>query len=900
MALTIGSQLGSHEITALLGKGGMGEVYRARDLKLKREVAIKILPEEFARDGDRVGRFQREAEVLASLNHPNIAGIYDFQEANGSRYLVLELVEGETLADRIARGPIPVNEALAITKSICEALEAAHEKGIIHRDLKPANVKITPDGKVKVLDFGLAKALEGTVLQTISNSPTMLSVAATNAGMILGTAGYMSPEQAKGRAADHRSDIFSIGCILYELLTRRLTFEGETVTEVIASVLKQDPDLSLIPANIHPRVIELVRRCLAKDPRQRWHASADIRVEIETILKESGGLKSADSASAQHSPWKLVFVAAAAAVAGALLAAGILWNSRPKLSPPIMRFSFELPAGQQITRGGRSAIAISADGQNIVYQAKGQLYLRAMSGVDSKVIDGTNQDAGNPFFSPDGKWIGFYSVSERKLKKIAITGGAAVSIAETEFPYGAYWTEDDQILFADAQKGLYRISANGGTPEMLIAAKSGETLHGPQLLPDRDHILFTVASTAGASLVSRSLMWDKAKVVVQSLKTGERKTIIDGGADGRYVPTGHIAYGLGSTLFAIPFNIKTLEKTGGPVPVTEGVLRAIGASGAAHFAFASDGTMVYFEGANGATTGTIKLALVSRDGKETPLPIPAGVYAEPRFSPDEKQVAVLALDESDNLTLSIYDLTQTSALRRLTFQATDHPVWTRDGERLIFQSGGSLFWQRVDGKSAAEELLKPKQGLDDPNSISPDGKTLLFHASDNGGDIWSLSLDGEHKAKSLISAPANQQGAYFSPDGQWVVYSSGGSNQNEIFVQPFPPTGTKYQVTTTGGVSPIWSPDGKQIFYLSNGGPARQLFSVDVHIRPSFGTSPPVKLPINNIVARNALVRPYDIASDGKQFVILERESSADAILQPQMRIVLNWFRELQERVPAK
>ncbi|HLH30600.1 MAG TPA: protein kinase, partial [Terriglobia bacterium] len=689
MPIAIGSVIGSHEITALLGKGGMGEVYRARDLKLKREVAIKILPEEFSRDTDRLSRFQREAEVLASLNHPNIAGIYDVEDVNGSRYLVLELVEGETLADRISRGPIPVKEALEISKNIAEALEAAHEKGIIHRDLKPANVKLTPDGKIKVLDFGLAKALESAPLQMASNSPTLLSVAATNAGMILGTAGYMSPEQAKGRAADHRSDIFSFGCLLYEMLTGRLTFEGETITEVLASVLKQDPDLSLIPSNVHPRVVELIRRCLAKDPKRRWHAVADVRVEIETILDESAGLKTADATDRRRPRWQLPALIGGTAIAAAAVTAMMMSTLRPVAPTPVMRFSFMLPDGQSPTRAGRHLIAISPDGQSIIYQANRQLYLRKMSDVNSTVIEGTNQDPAEPFFSQDGKWIAFYSLSDGKLKKIALTGGAAVNIADTAFFSGASWSTNDQILFADFQKGIQRVSANGGNPELVIAAKPGELMHGPQLLPDGDHILFTV----GSSSTTPTSRWDKAKVVIQSLKTSERKTVIDGGTDGRYLPTGHIVYELGTTLFAVPFKADKLEKTGGPVPVTQGVLRAT-TNAPAFFSVAANGTLVYFVGTNTILGGPTKLALVSRDGKQTVLSLPAGQYTEPRISPNGKQLAVLTSSDSDTNVLSIYDLSQTAALRRLTFQAVGSPVWTRDGQRLIFQSAGSLFWQR--------------------------------------------------------------------------------------------------------------------------------------------------------------------------------------------------------------
>src|SRR5262245_31620581 len=591
----IGKELLHYYIEAQIGAGGMGEVYQARDTKLGRAVAVKILPEIFARDSERVARFEREAKLLAALNRSNIAAVYGLEQVDGRHFLVMELVEGDTLARKIENGPTPVEEALKVAHQVVEALEAAHEKGVIHRDLKPANVKITPEGKVKVLDFGLAKAMDVAPSEAAAmNSPT-LSIVATNAGVILGTAGYMSPEQAKGRSADQRSDIFSFGCILYEMITGRSTFDGETVTEVIASVLKQEADLSLIPANIHPRVVDLIRRCLAKDPKKRWHAAADVRVEIETILAESRGVKSAEFAAARMPRWQLAAIMSSTAIVAALAAAVIVWNLRPNSPAAVARFSFALPEEQVTNRGGRPTIAISPDGQNIVYQANRQLYLRGMGDVDARPIEGTNLDAADPFFSPDGKWIGFYAVSERRLKKIAITGGAAVTVSEVDFPFTANWIANEQILLADPQKGILRVSANGGKPETVVAAKADELMQSPQLLPDRDHLLFTVLSRSGTGVSVDVSRWDKARIVAQSLKSGERKTLIEGGADGRYVPSGHLVYALGQTLLAVPFDAAKLEKTGGPVPVAEGVARAgINVSGVAHLSYAANGTMIYF------------------------------------------------------------------------------------------------------------------------------------------------------------------------------------------------------------------------------------------------------------------------------------------------------------------
>jgi serine/threonine protein kinase len=434
MAITIGTRLGSHEITALLGKGGMGEVYRARDMNLKRDVAIKVLPDEFSRDGDRVSRLQREAEVLASLNHPNIASIYDFEEANGTRFLVLELVEGETLADRIQRGPLPLEEALDIARNICDALEAAHDRGIIHRDLKPANVKITPDGKVKVLDFGLAKAIEGSPANaTLSNSPTMInSFGATNAGMIIGTAAYMSPEQARGFAADRRSDLFAFGCVLYEMLTGRQAFQGDTISDTLASVLAREPEFGSIADDANPRLLDLLRRCLQKNPKRRWHCAADLRAELDSIAAAPRRSAEVFSPTAKPRPlWRRAIPVAAVAIALSLVTGIAVWKFRPPASLPVTRFSFALPDGQQLQLSSLSnPIGISPDGTQIVYAANKRLYLRSISELDAKPIPGTETQGlglADPVFSRDGTSILFIDISgpvESSLKKIAVGGGA--------------------------------------------------------------------------------------------------------------------------------------------------------------------------------------------------------------------------------------------------------------------------------------------------------------------------------------------------------------------------------------------------------------------------------------------------------------------------------------------
>jgi serine/threonine-protein kinase len=779
MALTIGQHLGSYEIVALLGKGGMGEVYRARDAKLKRQVAIKILPDEFARDMDRVGRFQREAQVLASLNHPNIAAIYDLQEANDTRFLVLELVEGETLADRIRRGPIRVEEALAIANHICEALEAAHERGVIHRDLKPANVKITPDGKVKVLDFGLAKALTPGTPRDLMSSPTLTGLG-TNAGVILGTAPYMSPEQAKGLDADLRSDIFSFGTVLYEMLTGRQPFQGDSITEIIASVLAREPDLRALPANIHPRLEELLRRCLEKNVKRRRQTIADIRIEIEAMMADPHGLKF-QSREVEHRPiWKRAIPFIATAVAIAALTVATMRILRPLEHPRVTRFPFVLPEGERFSRTGRHMIAVSPDGANVVYVANQQLYIRTMAELKSHPMQGTALDVDTPFFSPDGSWIAFHSSTENKLKKIAITGGAAITICDSLLPFGASWAPDGTILIGAGPAGILRVSANGGKPDTVVAVKAGETAHGPQLLPGGDGILFTLAK--GANLDR----WDKAQIVVQSLKSGERKVLFDGGSDARYSPTGHMVYALGSTVLARPFDVKSLQFTGSPAPVIEGVFRPAAQTGAANFSFSDEGSMAYIGGGTGSSSaGGRILALVDRSGARKQIPIPPANYFNPRISPNGKQLAVNT-DDGKDVAVWIYDLAGTNSMRRLTFgSANRFPLWTSDGLRVVFQSDREkdfgLFWQRADGNGPAERLTKPdiETSNHTPDSWSPDGKTLLFSVWPGGGDasIWSVSIGRDSKASILIDSTAtstatNESDSSFSPDGHWVAYRS--------------------------------------------------------------------------------------------------------------------------------
>jgi eukaryotic-like serine/threonine-protein kinase len=890
----------------------MGEVYQAHDSRLGRSVAVKMLPDAFAQDPERISRLEREAKLLASLNHPNIAALYGMDEADGTHFLIMELVEGETLAERIQRGPIPAEEAFRIAHQIAGALEAAHEQGVIHRDLKPANVKITPDGKVKVLDFGLAKAIEVTPAPANSNSPT-LSALATNIGIILGTAGYMSPEQARGHAVDQRSDVFSFGCVLYEMLTGRQPFPGETVTDIIASVVARDPDWRAIPSNLHPKAEELIRRCLAKNRKDRYHAIADVRVELEAILADPHGLKFQMPRGVDQRPlWRRVTPFAITAVVAAAMAfavALVMMRPGPSLSPIVARFPFVLPEDQVLPNGARNLIAISPDGSNIVYLASGQLQLKTMGELQARPIAGTaGQSLGQPFFSPDGRWVGFFTVTDGKLKKIALTGGAAVTISDLSgLPDVAggvlseSWGPDDQILIG-WPGAILRVSANGGKPEKLITLKDGEAAHGPQLLPGGDAVLFTLGPVGGGVAG-----WDKAQIVVQSLKSGERKVLVEGGSDGRYSPTGHIVYTLGTTLLAVPFDLNKLEVTGGPAPIVEGVRRATvtnngGAS--AHFAFSANGSMAFVPSGTATGIQAFTVALVDRTGARKQLDIPPRPYNTLRVSPDGKQLA-LSTDDGSEGVIWVYGLDGTAPFRRLTFDGRNsNPIWTKDGRELVFtserQADVALFRQAADGSGSAQRLFRPDSAVRlSSQSWSPDGKTLIFILNPGAalGTVMMFSPGSSEKAMPLIARGGELN---LSPDGRWLAYQSNESGRMEVYIQPFPTTGAKYQVTIGGGSNPLWSPDGKQLFHLSDSGALRQVFAMDIQTQPNLVVGKTTSLPIQ--VLQVGGPRGYDITPDGKYFVVLSRQSQTGQTKPrpEQINVTLNWFEELKQRVPVK
>ena len=909
LALAPGTRLGVYEVTAQIGEGGMGQVYRATDTKLKRQVAIKILPPSLAADADRLARFQREAEVLASLNHPHIAAIYGLEESGDMTALVMELVEGEDLSQRIARGPIPIDEALPIAKQIAEALEAAHDQGIIHRDLKPANIKVREDGTVKVLDFGLAKAMEPAAGSSsgASMSPT-LSLHATMAGVILGTAAYMSPEQARGKTVDKRADIWAFGAVLYEMLTGKRAFEDEDVSMTLSKVLQREPDFDALPPTVPARVSQALRVCLRKDPKQRVGDIRDVRLALEGAFETTVPGTAVPAAAIQPRPlWRRALPVVAAAVVVSAMVGTAAWTLKPTSPLAVTRFALALGEGQQFSVNTQS-LAISPDGTRLVYVADGQLYLRSMSDLEARPIPGTQQTAPNtPVFSPDGQSIAFRSQVDRAVKKIAVSGGAAVTICPVEDPFGILGMTWDAggIVFGQT-KGILRVSANSGQPEVLVSLNDGEVMYGPQVLPGGEWVLFTVATVATPD------GWDKAQVVVQSLKSSERKTLVSGGSDGRYLPTGHLVYAQGGVLFAVPFDLPRLAVTGGSVPVVEGVKRSPFSNGVAHFSVSSTGSLVFVPGPVSTLSAQSDLALIDRNGTVQPLNLPPGPYEYPRLSRDGKRIA-FGTDDGKDASVWIYDVAGARSARRLTLGGRNRmPVWSADGERVAFQSDRDgdlgLFWQRADGTTAAERLTKPdKDTAHVPESWSPDGKTLLFSvAKGSSYTVEALFLEDKNVQKVTpvggIQSPF-PPAATFSPDGRWVAYTATapGTSFTFLFVQPFPTTGATYQIS--GGFHPMWSPDGKELFFSTGSrGGGGQFVAVSVTTRPTFAFGNPVPVPRPFVGRGPGFERNNDITPDGKRFlgVVPAGQTAFGAPATAQIQVVLNWFEELKARVPTK
>ena len=878
----------------------MGEVYRATDTKLKRQVAIKVLPPSMVADRDRLARFQREAEVLASLNHPNIAAIYGLEESDGITALVMELVEGDDLSQRIAGGAIPLDEALPIAKQIAEALEAAHEQGIIHRDLKPANIKVRSDGTVKVLDFGLAKAMEPAAgsSPSLSMSPTITTPAMTQAGMILGTAAYMSPEQARGKTVDKRADIWAFGAVLFEMLTGRRAFGGEDVTVTLARVVEREPAFETIPAAVPARVTQALRVCLRKDPKQRVGDIRDVRLALEGAFDVAAPQAPVPatwpaSAAARALPWEV----AAAALIAAAVAVWAPWRAETPVDHSLMRLDVDLGADVSMpapTPSG-SSIVISPDGRRLVYSSgtPPMLFTRRLDQPKATGLPGT-QGATVPFFSPDGQWVGF--ISGGKVNKISVEGGAVVPLAPVAATVaGASWGDDDGILVSESfGGGLKRIPAGGGAPQTVEALGNGEqALAFPQLLPGGKAILFASDPAQGE---------DKITIEVLTLADGHRKIVAQGGNSPRYLPTsarvGHLVYLNKATLFAVPFNLDTLETHGTAVPVLDDVGYEP-RFGTGLFDVSRTGTLVYRR-ASGGASAMATLQWMDPAGQKEPLQVTPGAYQNPRLSPDGTRIA-LSITAGANQDVWVYDL-ERDTTTRLTFGGGfyDFPTWSPNGHDVVFSAAGNgIFQARADGASQPHALT-PSKTRQIPWSFAPDGKRLAYFEVAGSPQIWTVPLDdqgGQLKAgtpEPFLKSTFSDVGPVFSPDGRWLAYQSNESGKNEIYVRAFPPPssgqGGKWQISNSGGTVPRWSRSGHELLYQSGD----QIMAASYTVNSDTFLAEKPRAWIAKLGGTQ-----WDLARDGKRVAVLTPVESA-AAPKPEHEVVLlqNFFDELRRRVP--
>lgn len=820
MALRPGAHVGAFEVISLLGQGGMGEVWRARDPKLNRDVALKVLPDHLANDPDRLARFKREAQVLAALNHPHVGGIYGFEETNRIRALVLELVEGPTLADRISRGPVSIGEALPIARQVAEALEAAHEQGIVHRDLKPSNIKVRPDGTVKVLDFGLAKGLEtAPYAPSAPDSPTITSPVVTGTGVILGTAAYLSPEQARGKPPDRRADIWAFGCVVYELLTGRTAFDaGESVVDAMMSILTKEPDWSALPPATPPQVRRLLIRCLQKDPQKRLPHIGVARLEIDEALTASNSdallpgtplaqeKVNASVRGARRGVWPWAAIGLAALAVAVFL---LVWWPQRSLNEAValQRLSVDLGADTPLSVTAGAALAVSPDGQTVAFVAgqgaESQLYIRRLDELEATPLPGT-QYARGPFFSPDGRWVGFFSMA--RLRKISVAGGAPIELGNGAL--GGTWSDDGSIVFSPRITGpLARVSSEGGTPEPLTTVVEGELTHRwPHVLPGGKAVLYT-ASASAASTANGNL-------VLQALPNGARRVLQQGATYGRFVASGHVVFVRAGTLFAMPFDLDRLEPTGTAVPVLEGMTTinsgATTVAGGAHFAVADTGTLIYLPGRS-LDLNADPIVWLNRGGQTSPLRSVPVDWSNPRFSPDGSLLAMDFIDRG-NTDVWVYDWARDSLSPLTSPHPADDlaPVWTPDGRRLVFSSnrngGPNLYWQRADGEGEVQPLTEsPEQQF--ATSWHPSGRYLAFRQINpqTGSDLMILPMEGDDVSglrpgtpTVFLATPFEEVMPEFSPDGNWLAYGSNESGRYEVYVRPFPGPGSRWQASVDG------------------------------------------------------------------------------------------------------
>jgi Tol biopolymer transport system component len=880
MSLPSGSRLGAYEIVAPLGAGGMGEVYRGRDAKLGRDVAIKILPGQFASDRDRVARFEREARTLASLNHAHIAQIYGLEHSGATLALVMELVEGEDLSERIARGPIPVDEALAIAKQIADALDAAHGQGIVHRDLKPANVKLKDDGTVKVLDFGLAKPGDGP---GAASGATITSPAMSMPGVILGTAAYMAPEQAKGRPVDKRADIWAFGCVLYEMVTGRRAFGGEDISETIASILRSEPDWTGVPAAITPLLVS----CLQKDPRHRLRDIGDVALALDRAPRGTAPAAPASTPIA-------VKVLAAASIAALLISGAMLWRARTSGAngdAPVVRSTLRFPRGGAMQLGANQpSLAVSPDGRTIVYTALGpegsMLWTYSVDAFEPKPLAGTGgTNVGsaprNVFFSPDGRQIAFFH--NNQLKRMPVAGGTVTVVADAIFHYGGTWTDRDEIVFIASggtgpAGGLWVVPAAGGERRLV----ADRFVSYPDALPG-GRIIIAVTDNKEARTAS------ELSIVSIDLQSGDVRPLIAGGTYPRYAASGHVLFLRNGALMATAIDVAARTVSEQAQVVVEDVfMNPAMASG--NFAVSAAGTLAYAPGTS--TDFNRQLVLVDAKGASTPVLDERRYFEWPSASPDGQRIAVTVPGWRDSTWL--FDRGRGSLTELTTGDSQGvSPVWTPDGRRIALASwdgkATNLHWIAADGAGGLERL-STSRFLQRPNAWTPDGKTLIYeHRTPEGGDdLWTLALEGR-KEQPLIATRFNESSAVLSPAGTWLAFTSDQSGRIEVYLTRFPSAESRIQVSTDQGRNPAWSPDGRRLYYRANNG---SIMAVDV----GAGSPPALSRPVE--AARLPVAPPtrgrFDVMPDGRLLMV---DNESVGAITAELRIVVNWFGELRQKM---
>lgn len=907
----IGQTISHYSVTAKLGAGGMGEVWRARDARLNRDVAIKVLPASFASDADRLRRFEQEARATSVLNHPNILTVYDIGNQDGSPFLVAELLEGEELREQLNAGALTPRRAIEYATQIASGLAAAHAKGIVHRDLKPENIFVTTDGRVKILDFGLAK-LRPLSRTLDSGSDVQTQKAMTDPGVIMGTVGYMSPEQVRGEEADQRSDIFSFGAILYEMLSGQRAFRRDTMAETMTAILKEDPpELSETNAKINPQLGKIVRRCLEKKPERRFHSAHDLAFALEALSPPS--TSGAQQLSVSESQGLVVrsrllnreylgwVIAAIAVLATTIILTTSYFRGKSVSRTATRQFALAQPSEGPLFLQSAPVLLFSPDGTHLVstilVSGRPQLFDRPLAAATARPIDGT-EGATDPFFSPDGRWLAFFVSG--LLKRVPFSGGAPETICKAENARGGVWTTDDNIVFTPGSDApLYSVPAKGGPVEAISTIDTSERERShrwPDALPDGKAIIFSVAYEVGNPL-------DDANVAVLDRRTGKHKTLIKGGVFARYVPGGYLLYARRQALLAVPFDEQRLEVTGPPVTVQENVMMSA-ANGRVQFSFSPGGDFTYLEGlADDSRDAAQPLIWLDRHGGEQILTEVRRRYSKPRLGPGGHTLFVEVADPE--AAVWAYDIDR-GTLTRITHRGVSYgPVPAPDGERVAYEAtrdgvAGALV-ARIDGSD--EERLSSTKRLHVPTSWTPDGKLLAITAGAESGylEVWLVPVDGDdHTPKPFVQGPFNAGGARFSPDGGWMAYVSDESGRNEVYVRPYSQVGTRVQISADGGTQPVWSKNGRELFFRNGD----ELLSVSVTFAPTFTAGKPVVL-FSKATPKDAsgpaydLIADYDVSPDGQRFVFPKYKPAASN--SSNARVIINWFDELKRQTnPGK